>query len=328
MDYQTILLFITFVNAIILIFIPKLFNHTPESTNLPPGPHPFSIIGNILEIATNPHKAATKLSRIYGPLMTLKIGSITTIVISSPQLAKQVLHENGPVFSSRTIPHSVHALDHHKYSIVFMHPSPKWRKLRRVCATKIFSPQALDSTQILRQQKVHKLLDFVEERCKKGEVLDIGEAIFTTTLNSISTTLFSMDLSNSTSEESQENKNIIRAMMEEAGRPNVADFFPILRPLDPQRSFARMSNYFKKMFKIIDGITEERMCSRLLETDSKVYKDVLDSLINIEETGYQLSHNEMLHLFLWNGLWRSYYATQIKWKKQEKSYLKQLTKMQ
>ncbi|KAH1155648.1 hypothetical protein GLYMA_18G223100v4 [Glycine max] len=298
MDYQTILLFITFVNAIILIFIPKLFNHTPESTNLPPGPHPFSIIGNILEIATNPHKAATKLSRIYGPLMTLKIGSITTIVISSPQLAKQVLHENGPVFSSRTIPHSVHALDHHKYSIVFMHPSPKWRKLRRVCATKIFSPQALDSTQILRQQKVHKLLDFVEERCKKGEVLDIGEAIFTTTLNSISTTLFSMDLSNSTSEESQENKNIIRAMMEEAGRPNVADFFPILRPLDPQRSFARMSNYFKKMFKIIDGITEERMCSRLLETDSKVYKDVLDSLINIEETGYQLSHNEMLHLFL------------------------------
>ncbi|KHN20457.1 Cytochrome P450 76C2 [Glycine soja] len=230
--------------------------------------------------------------------MTLKIGSITTIVISSPQLAKQVLHENGPVFSSRTIPHSVHALDHHKYSIVFMHPSPKWRKLRRVCATKIFSPQALDSTQILRQQKVHKLLDFVEERCKKGEVLDIGEAIFTTTLNSISTTLFSMDLSNSTSEESQENKNIIRAMMEEAGRPNVADFFPILRPLDPQRSFARMSNYFKKMFKIIDGITEERMCSRLLETDSKVYKDVLDSLINIEETGYQLSHNEMLHLFL------------------------------
>lgn len=128
--------------------------------------------------------------------------------------------------------------------------------------------------------------------------MDIGEAIFTTTLNSISTTLFSMDLSNSTSEESQENKNIIRAMMEEAGRPNVADFFPILRPLDPQRSFARMSNYFKKMFKIIDGITEERMCSRLLETDSKVYKDVLDSLINIEETGYQLSHNEMLHLFL------------------------------
>ncbi|KAH1235165.1 Geraniol 8-hydroxylase [Glycine max] len=81
-----------------------------------------------------------------------KLSSITTIIISSPQVGKQVLHENGQVFSSRTIPHSLHALDHHKYSVVFMPPSPKWRNLRRVCATKIFSPQVLDSTQILRQQ--------------------------------------------------------------------------------------------------------------------------------------------------------------------------------
>lgn len=122
-------------------FSSSSLNYSTILQNLPtfhPGHH-FSIIGNILEIATNPHKAATKLSRIYGPLMTLKIGSITTIVISSPQLAKQVLHENGPVFSSRTIPHSVHALDHHKYSIVFMHPSPKWRKLEEFVQQK-YSP--------------------------------------------------------------------------------------------------------------------------------------------------------------------------------------------
>ncbi|KAG4922336.1 hypothetical protein AAZX31_18G204000 [Glycine max] len=46
-------------------------------------------------------------------------------------------------------------------------------------------------------------------------------------------------------------------MMEEAGRPNVADFFPILRPLDPQRVLARRSIYVKKLFEIIDGIIEE-----------------------------------------------------------------------
>ncbi|RDX91586.1 Geraniol 8-hydroxylase, partial [Mucuna pruriens] len=301
MDYQTMLvLLITFVStASIFTFILRLFKQTSESTQLPPGPRPFPIIGNMLELGKNPHKALTKLSRIYGPLMTLKLGSITTIVISSPQVAKQVLHENGQAFSSRTIPHSVHALDHHKYSILWLPPSPQWRKLRRACATKIFSPQVLDSTQILRQEKIRNLLDFVKERSKKGEVVDIGEAIFTTILNSISTTFFSMDLSNSSSEKSQEFKSIFRNMMAEAGRPNVADFFPILRPLDPQRALARMNNYFKKMFKIIDGIIEERLTSRVLNTNSKVYKDVLDSLLNnIEETGSQLSRNEMLHLFL------------------------------
>lgn len=151
MDYQTILLLITFVSETILIFIPKLFNHTPESTNLPPGP-PFFYHRKHLG---NCHKSAQSSNLTFQNLWTsydFKLSSITTIIISSPQVGKQVLHENGQVFSSRTIPHSLHALDHHKYSVVFMPPSPKWRNLRRVCATKIFSPQVLDSTQILRQQ--------------------------------------------------------------------------------------------------------------------------------------------------------------------------------
>ncbi|KAG4925453.1 hypothetical protein JHK87_050993 [Glycine soja] len=304
MDYHTtVLLLITFVSAtIILIFIRRLFNQTSESeyAKLPPGPRPFPIIGNILELGTNPHIALTKFSKIYGPLMTFKLGRITTIVISSPQVAKEVLLENGQVLSSRTIPHSVHALDHHIYSTVWLPPSAQWRNLRRVCATKIFSQQLLDSTQILRQQKVKDLLDFVKERCKKGGVVDIGEVVFTTILNSISTTFFSMDLSDSTSEKSHEFMNIIRGIMEEIGRPNVADLFPILRPLDPQRVLARTTNYFKRLLKIIDEIIEERMPSRVSKSNhSKVCKDVLDSLLNdIEETGSLLSRNEMLHLFL------------------------------
>ncbi|KAK7340136.1 hypothetical protein VNO77_20833 [Canavalia gladiata] len=295
MDYSTLLLLLsTFVCASILIFIHRLFNQNPESTKLPPGPPPFPIIGNILELGKNPHKALTKLSKIYGPIMTLKLGSITTIVISSPQIAKQVLHENGKAFSSRTIPHSVNALDHHKCSMVWLPPTLQWRNLRRVCATKVFSPQVLESTQILRQQKVQQLLDFVKERCKKGEVVDISEAVFTTVLNSISTTFFSMDLSHSTSDKSQQEfKDIICGVMEESGRPNVADFFPILQLLDPQRAHARMTTYFKKLCEIIDGIIEERMRSKV---DSK---DALNSLLNnIEESGPQFSRNEILHLFL------------------------------
>ncbi|KAJ1426797.1 Cytochrome P450 [Sesbania bispinosa] len=267
---------------------------------LPPGPRPFPIIGNIFDLGTNPHKTLTKLSKIYGPVMSLKLGNITTIVISSPQEAKQVLQENGHAFSNRTVPHATHALDHHKYSIVWLPPSTQWRNLRKACATKVFSPQMLDSTQILRQQKVHELLDYVKERCNKGEVVDIGKAAFTTILNSISNTFFSMNLSHSTSDEkSQEFKNIIWGIMEETGRPNVVDFFPILHPLDPQHVHAKMSNYFKKLTTIIDGIIEERMYSRVSKTDSKVCNDVLDSFLNnVKETNSQLSRKEMLHLFL------------------------------
>ncbi|KAK7394874.1 hypothetical protein VNO78_15415 [Psophocarpus tetragonolobus] len=105
-----------------------------------------------------------------------------------------------------------------------------------------------------------------------------------------------MDLSNSASGKSHEFKNIIRVMMEEAGRPNVADFFPFLRPLDPQRVLARRSIYVKKLFKIIDGIIEQRVCSRASKTDSN---DVLDSLLNNSiDAGSLLSRNDMIHLFM------------------------------
>ncbi|KAK7394873.1 hypothetical protein VNO78_15414 [Psophocarpus tetragonolobus] len=300
MDYKTLLLpLITFVCASILIFGLRLFNHTPESRKLPPGPRPFPIIGNIFELGTNPHKSLTKLSRIYGPIMTLKLGSITTIVISSPQIAKQILHEYREAFCDRTIPCSVHVLDHHKYSLVWQPRSARWRNLRRICATKVFSSRLLDSTQILRQQKVQRLVDYIKERCNKGEVVDIGEAVFTTALSTISNTFFSLDLSHSTPEKSQEFRDIIWAVLEEAGRPNVADFFPILRPFDRQRVRARMMKYFNKLCEFIDGIIEERMCSRASKSGPREWKDVLDSLLDIvEDTNSQWSRRGMLHLKL------------------------------
>ncbi|KAK7349604.1 hypothetical protein VNO77_07093 [Canavalia gladiata] len=270
-----------------------------KSSKYPPGPHPFPIIGNILELGNQPHQALTKLSKIHGPLMSLKFGNKTTIVISSSQVAKEVLQKNDQIFSNRTVPDTLTALDHHILSVVWMPPSAQWRTLRRVCATKVFSTQQLESTQVLRQKKVQELMDFVEERCKKGEALDIGEASFTTVLNSISNTFFSLDLSHYTSDKSQEFKDIIWGIMEEAGRPNVVDFSPIFRFLDPQRARTRMNGYFEKLIAFFDGLIEERLRLRCFEKESKACKDVLDSVLEFMlEDNSQVTRPHVLHLFL------------------------------
>lgn len=301
MDHQTLLLVISFVSATILIFILRKSNKTQNSTKLPPGPKPLPIIGNILELGKNPHKALTKLSKIYGPIMTLKLGTLTTIVISSPQAAKLVLHDNSQIFSNRTVPHALGAVDHDKFSVAWVPTLNLWKKLRKSCAKKVFSTKMLDSTKNLRQQKLQELLDYVNEKSNKGEVFDIGEAVFTNVLNSVSNTLFSMDLAHSTvpDEKSQEFKTIIWGIMEEAGKPNISDFFPILRPLDPQGLYARMTNHMKKLCDIFDGIIEERIRSRSSKV-VEVCNDVLDSLLNINigEANSELSRNEMVHLFL------------------------------
>ncbi|XP_027334309.1 geraniol 8-hydroxylase-like [Abrus precatorius] len=298
MDYLALLL-ISLACVTIHVLVSKLWMKTPTSSKYPPGPRPLPIIGNILQLGNQPHQALTKLSQIYGPIMSLKLGNTNTIVISSPQIAKEVLQKNDQIFSNRKIPDTLRALDHHMFSVAWLPPLTQWRTLRRVCATKVFSSQQLDSTQVLRQRKVQELMDYVEEKCKKGEALDIGEASFTTVLNSISNTFFSMDLAHYTSDESQEFRNIIWGIMEEAGKPNVVDFFPIFRTLDPQGARTRMSSYFGKLIAFFDGLIDERLRLRALENESKPCNDVLDSVLELMlEDDSQVTRPHVLHLFL------------------------------
>ena len=204
MDYYLVfLLILPFVWLSIRVLTSKLASQT-----LPPSPKPFPIIGNILELSNLPHRDLAKLSKTYGPLMALKLGSITTIVISSPNLAKEALQKNDQAFSSRTIPDMARVFDRHEFSVGWLPTNSKWKNLRKACATQIFATQRLDATQALRQTKVQELIDHVNQSCQSGSPIDIGRVVFTTVLNSISSTFFSMDLAQYDSNLSQEFRNI------------------------------------------------------------------------------------------------------------------------
>ncbi|KAF3954454.1 hypothetical protein CMV_020202 [Castanea mollissima] len=295
MDYYLVfLLILPFVWAFIRVVSSNLSSQT-----LPPGPHPFPIIGNILELGKLPHQAFAKLSKTYGPLMTLKLGSITTIVISSPNMAKEVLQKNDQAFSSRTVPNMAHVFDHHKVSIAWIPANSQWRNLRKACATQIFAPQRLDATEALRLAKVQELVDHVNQSCKSGAPIDIGQVVFTTVLNSISNTLFSIDLAQYDSNLSQEFRDLVCGLAKEAGRPNIADYFPALRMIDPQGVRRRTRNYYSKLLGIFEGIINQRLQLRASSKGSKASNNTLDLLLNlIEEDNSEISLLDIKHLLL------------------------------
>uniref|UniRef100_A0A0D9VRW4 Cytochrome P450 n=1 Tax=Leersia perrieri TaxID=77586 RepID=A0A0D9VRW4_9ORYZ len=51
--------------------------------NLPPGPRPLPLIGNILDLGAQPHRSLARLAERHGPLMTLRLGAVTTVVAST-----------------------------------------------------------------------------------------------------------------------------------------------------------------------------------------------------------------------------------------------------
>ncbi|XP_020991517.1 cytochrome P450 76T24-like [Arachis duranensis] len=289
---------------IILKLVLVIFNRASKPTKkMPPGPYPYPIIGNILELGQKPHQSLFNLSKLYGPLMTLKLGSLNAIVISSPEIAKEALTKHDLAFSNREVPDITRALDHHKVSLVWSPICDHWRTLRKLCATNIFSPQKLESTSKLRHKKVQELVDFLRTCSSKGEAIDIGEVVFTTIMNSLSNTLFSMDFAQYGSRDDgfQNFKGTVESIMVDAGKANVADLFPLLRFLDPQGIRKRGDDVTLKLLKVFGDIFDERM---LLQTSSnknfEVYDDVLDSFINIikENSSTELSRHHLLHLFV------------------------------
>ncbi|KAL2454350.1 Cytochrome [Abeliophyllum distichum] len=294
MDFLTIFILLSSITSICILFQTLNSKHQ-KSGKLPPGPYPIPIVGNILTLGQKPHLSLAKLSKTYGPLMYLKIGYLETVVVSSPEIAKDILQKYDHVFSSRSVPGAAMVDEHHKHSMVWLPAENQWRKLRRICKEQLFSIPRLDASWDLRQEKLQKLFEYVSQCCVNGQVVNIGEAAFITSLNLISATLFSVEFSEFNSDSSQEFKDVFWGVMKCIGSPNFADYFPVLKYVDPQGILRQNKFYFGKLFAIFDGIIDQRLKSRCTQKKN----DFLGALLDLnQKPNPELSRDDIKHLLL------------------------------
>ncbi|CAI9101623.1 OLC1v1038991C1 [Oldenlandia corymbosa var. corymbosa] len=302
MDFTSSLFSLAFYFIVLCLCIYVLTSNLRSRKSrflLPPGPYQYPIIGNLHQIGKMPHQSFAKLSKIYGPLMSVRLGSKLTMVVSSPEIAREVLQKNDHICSGRSLPNAAYSLDHHKFSLLWLPPSTRWRNLRKICREQMFSTQRLDASQALRQEKLKELRDYVHSCSNTRKAIDIGEAAFTTSLNLISRTLFSVDFGNYDSDSSQELKDIVWGVMKNIGSPNVSDYFPVLQPIDPQGIMRDTKSCIQSLFNIFGGIINQRLIARESASSETMKIDLLDALL--DENGKneaEFSFNALKHLLL------------------------------
>lgn len=116
------------LSLLLLCFIFFLFTCSGyEGAKISPGPPRLPLLGNILQIGEKPHRSLDHLSKIYGSVMTLKLGWLTTVVISSPEAAKEVLKTHDHVLCYRISTDPVRATGHHERSFAWLPPFARWR---------------------------------------------------------------------------------------------------------------------------------------------------------------------------------------------------------
>eukprot|EP00252_Welwitschia_mirabilis_P024061 TRINITY_DN69_c0_g1_i1.p1 TRINITY_DN69_c0_g1~~TRINITY_DN69_c0_g1_i1.p1 ORF type:complete len:541 (-),score=22.67 TRINITY_DN69_c0_g1_i1:651-2099(-) len=245
--------------------------------NLPPGPPGLPILGNLLQLGAKPNESLAALCEKYGPLMTLRLGFRTTIVVSSPEMAKEVLKTQDHIFAGRTVPHANDALSQSEASIVFGQQGPHWRMLRRVSTTQLFIPKKLDALQSLRKQKVDEMLrDLMNEK-----TVDVGRSVLRCSVNLIGNLVFGRDMFAQNSEELKEFKDVTWEILVVHALPNLADFFPFLRPLDPQGLHRRSAKAFGRLYEMLDALINKN----LSRNADSAQDNLLSALLNAGDEG-------------------------------------------
>lgn len=146
--------------------------------------------------------------------------------------------------------------------------------------------------------KLQDLLVETHQSSLTGEAVDIGMAAFKTTLNLLSNTVFSLDLTNSDSDIAGEFKEITWDIMRVVGKPNFADYFPLLKKIDPQGARRRLTVHFSKLTYIFDRLISQSLQLRKV-SGYATKSDMLNTLLNLtQENSEELDKTSIKSLFL------------------------------
>ncbi|KAJ8526878.1 hypothetical protein K7X08_029355 [Anisodus acutangulus] len=291
-----ILFLLPFFLLPLIFFLFKVFKSS-KIPQLPPGPTPWPVIGNIFHMGKMPHVTLTNYAKTYGPLVSLKLGTQWLVVGSSPPAAIEILKTHDRILSGRHVPNVIplkrSELD--KISIGWTSECNNgWRYLRTLCRTELFSGKVLESQGCLREKKVKELIEFL--RSKEGQVVNLGEIVFATVFNMLSNVMISKDMVNLEKETEKDGgiKSLIRGMIEVDSAPNISDFYPILGKFDLQGLRKKSIDLMAKIRSKWEAILEERRNSR--ESCSSNQKDFLETLLDNGFTNDRI-HQLFMELF-------------------------------
>lgn len=171
-------------------------------------------------------------------------------------------------------------------SLITNQYGPQWRMLRRLCTTEFFITSRLDAMRSIRTKCIDQMLKFMEDAGNSGTTsIDVGRFFFLMSFNLIGNLMISKDLVDPKSERGAKFFYHAGKVMEFAGKPNMADYFPILRWLDPQGIRRKTQFHVKKAFDIAGGFLRERMDE--MENGGEGNKDYLDVLLQYRGDGME-----------------------------------------
>ncbi|KAG0480427.1 hypothetical protein HPP92_011285 [Vanilla planifolia] len=112
---------------------------------LPPGPRPWPVVGNLYDIQPVRFRCFADWAARYGPIMSVWFGTTLNVVVSSSELAREVLKEKDQMLADRPRSRSAARFSRDGKDLIWADYGPHYVKVRKVCNLELFSPKRLEA---------------------------------------------------------------------------------------------------------------------------------------------------------------------------------------
>ncbi|KAL1334508.1 cytochrome P450 71D8 [Arachis ipaensis] len=252
---------------------------------VPPGPWKLPLIGNLHQLAGSslPHHALRKLANKHGPLMHLQLGQISAVIVSSPNMAREIMKAHDLAFADRPefLPSKI--ITYGSTDIAFSPYGEYWRQMRKICTLELLSSKKVQSFSFIREEEVANMVETI--RKSAGATINLSKMI-----NNLISTVISRAVFGNISEDHEQFVSFVKKTIALSDGFDLADLFPSLKLLHFITGFeAKLKEMHVKIDKTLDKIIKENEARKLegkhQQEQEVKNENLIEVLLRVQHSG-------------------------------------------
>ncbi|GAB4860314.1 hypothetical protein Ancab_011794 [Ancistrocladus abbreviatus] len=195
-----------------------------KKTSLPPSPLAIPVVGHLHLLGPLIHRSFHQLSQHYGPLLKLRLGSVDRVVVSSAEIAKELLMTHELNFAMRLDSSAINRLTYNS-AFAFAPYGPYWKFINKLSMTELLGNRALSKYVHIRNEELRRVLLVLAQNSEAG---------------------------------ADEVRSLVREVTQIFGEFNVLDFIWLCKKVDLWGCRKRVEDTFERFDSLLENLITER----------------------------------------------------------------------
>ncbi|KAL2609223.1 hypothetical protein R1flu_027796 [Riccia fluitans] len=279
----------------------------------PPGPRGWPVLGCIpVRLGSLPHQTLAKFARKYGPLMSMKLGSVNVVVASSPKMAEESLKTHDRIWASRYTSTAARIVAYDGKDIVFSEYGSRWRYARKIFLLELLTAKRISAFRAARKEEIMRgINEAIDRSCGGVKPVSMDMILGKIATNSITRMLMnegSLSEKAAKIKSSNDFQHTIKEAFSVLSTFYLGDYIPWLARFDPLCEKKKMYAVSKKCDELFQTILDDhkikleaaRSQPEVVTADKDKEQDLVDILLTRprDSDGQYLTELEMKALIM------------------------------